>query len=125
MKKEIIEILRQRSRPYLFSNSLAPSIVGASNKVFEILSATTELRDKLESNTSYFKEKIKNKYGQFTLNHCYKFHSVRHQVNFSGTPRSRAVTRIIPCASFYYLNKLLVITFSEVDNNNYYERKLS
>jgi glycine C-acetyltransferase len=43
----------------LFSNSLAPSIVGASNKVFEILSATTELRDKLESNTSYFKEKIK------------------------------------------------------------------
>jgi glycine C-acetyltransferase len=58
-KKEIIEILRQRSRPYLFSNSLAPSIVGASNKVFEILSATTELRDKLESNTSYFKEKIK------------------------------------------------------------------
>jgi glycine C-acetyltransferase len=43
----------------LFSNSLAPSIVGASNKVFEILGATTELRDKLESNTSYFKEKIK------------------------------------------------------------------
>jgi glycine C-acetyltransferase len=57
-KKEIIEILRQRSRPYLFSNSLAPSIVGASNKVFEILSATTSLRDKLEANTSYFKEKI-------------------------------------------------------------------
>ena len=58
-KKEIIEMLRQRSRPYLFSNSLAPSIVGAGNKVFEILSATTELRDKLESNTTYFKEKIK------------------------------------------------------------------
>jgi glycine C-acetyltransferase len=57
-KKEIIEMLRQRSRPYLFSNSLAPSIVGAANKVFEILSATTELRDKLESNTAYFKEKI-------------------------------------------------------------------
>jgi glycine C-acetyltransferase len=57
-KKEIIEMLRQRSRPYLFSNSLAPSIVGASNKVFEILSATTSLRDKLEANTSYFKEKI-------------------------------------------------------------------
>jgi glycine C-acetyltransferase len=57
-KKEIIEILRQRSRPYLFSNSLAPSIVGASNKVFEILSATTSLRDKLEANTTYFKEKI-------------------------------------------------------------------
>ena len=58
-KKEIIEILRQRSRPYLFSNSLAPAIVGASNKVFDILSATTELRDKLEDNTIYFKEKIK------------------------------------------------------------------
>lgn len=58
-KKEIIEILRQRSRPYLFSNSLAPAIVGASNKVFEILSSTTALRDKLEDNTNYFKEKIK------------------------------------------------------------------
>jgi glycine C-acetyltransferase len=57
-KKEIIEILRQRSRPYLFSNSLAPSIVGAANKVFEILSSTTDLRDKLEENTNYFKEKI-------------------------------------------------------------------
>ncbi|MBT4775585.1 MAG: glycine C-acetyltransferase [Crocinitomicaceae bacterium] len=57
-KKEIIEMLRQKSRPYLFSNSLAPSIVGAANKVFEILSASTELRDKLEENTKYFKEKI-------------------------------------------------------------------
>jgi glycine C-acetyltransferase len=57
-KKEIIEMLRQRSRPYLFSNSLAPSIVGASNKVFDILSSSTELRDKLEANTNYFKEKI-------------------------------------------------------------------
>ena len=57
-KKEIIEMLRQRSRPYLFSNSLAPSIVGAANKVFEILSASTALRDKLEDNTKYFKEKI-------------------------------------------------------------------
>ena len=57
-KKEIIEILRQKSRPYLFSNSLAPSIVGAANKVFEILSSSTKLRDKLEKNTSYFKMKI-------------------------------------------------------------------
>ncbi|MGV3610603.1 MAG: glycine C-acetyltransferase [Fluviicola sp.] len=57
-KKEVIEMLRQRSRPYLFSNSLAPSIVGASNAVFDILSSTTELRDKLESNTKYFKERI-------------------------------------------------------------------
>lgn len=57
-KKEIIDILRQRSRPYLFSNSLAPAIVGASNKVFDILSSTTELRDKLEANTQYFKERI-------------------------------------------------------------------
>lgn len=57
-KKEIIEMLRQRSRPYLFSNSLAPSIVGAANKVFEILSSTTELRDQLEENTSYFKKQI-------------------------------------------------------------------
>ncbi len=57
-RKEVIEMLRQRSRPYLFSNSLAPSIVGAANKVFEILSSTTALRDKLEANTSYFKEKM-------------------------------------------------------------------
>ena len=59
-KKEIIEMLRQRSRPYLFSNSLAPSIVGASIKGFEILSSTTVLRDKLEQNTLYFKEKIRS-----------------------------------------------------------------
>lgn len=58
-RKEIIEMLRQRSRPYLFSNSLAPSIVGASIKVFELLSATTELRDKLESNVKRFKAGIK------------------------------------------------------------------
>lgn len=57
-RKEIIEMLRQRSRPYLFSNSLAPSIVGASIKVFDILSETTELRDKLESNTMYFRDKM-------------------------------------------------------------------
>ena len=55
-KKEIIELLRQRSRPYLFSNSLAPAIVGASLKVFEMLSNDTSLRDKLESNTNYFKK---------------------------------------------------------------------
>ena len=59
-KKEIIEMLRQKSRPYLFSNSLAPSIVGAANKVFEILSSSTALRDKLEENTKYFKNKIIN-----------------------------------------------------------------
>ncbi len=58
-KKEIIAMLRQRSRPYLFSNSLAPSIVGASIKVFEMLAGSTELRDKLESNTRYFKEGMK------------------------------------------------------------------
>jgi glycine C-acetyltransferase len=58
-KKEVIEILRQRSRPYLFSNSLAPSIVGASLKVFEILKKDTTLRDQLEWNTNYFKEGIK------------------------------------------------------------------
>ena len=57
-KKEIIEMLRQRSRPYLFSNSLAPAIVGASIKVFELLSSTTELRDRLEENTKYFKDRI-------------------------------------------------------------------
>lgn len=57
-RKEVIDMLRQRSRPYLFSNSLAPAIVGASIKVFDILSATTSLRDKLEENTKYFKEKI-------------------------------------------------------------------
>lgn len=55
-KKEIIELLRQRSRPYLFSNSLAPAIVGASIKVFELLSSSTTLRDQLEWNTDYFKK---------------------------------------------------------------------
>lgn len=55
-KKEIIEILRQRSRPYLFSNSLAPAIVGASIKVFELLETDTSLRDQLEWNTNYFKQ---------------------------------------------------------------------
>jgi glycine C-acetyltransferase len=55
-KKEIIEILRQRSRPYLFSNSLAPAIVGASIKVFEMLATDTSLRDKLEWNVNYFKK---------------------------------------------------------------------
>lgn len=58
-KKEIIELLRQRSRPYLFSNSLAPAIVGASIKVFELLENDTTLRDKLEWNTNYFKEGMK------------------------------------------------------------------
>ncbi|MFD0863268.1 glycine C-acetyltransferase [Sungkyunkwania multivorans] len=58
-KKEIIEILRQRSRPYLFSNSLAPAIVGASIKVFEMLKSDTSLRDKLHSNTTYFKKEMK------------------------------------------------------------------
>lgn len=59
-KKEIVELLRQRSRPYLFSNTLAPSIVGASIAVFDMLSETTELRDKLEDNTKYFREKMTN-----------------------------------------------------------------
>ncbi|SMD34174.1 2-amino-3-ketobutyrate coenzyme A ligase [Reichenbachiella faecimaris] len=57
-KKEIIEMLRQKSRPYLFSNTLAPSIVGASIAVIDMLSETTELRDKLEVNTKYFREKM-------------------------------------------------------------------
>ncbi len=57
-RKEIIDMLRQRSRPYLFSNSLAPAIVGASIKVFDLLSSTTELRDRLEENTLYFKKQI-------------------------------------------------------------------
>lgn len=56
--KEIIEMLRQRSRPYLFSNTLAPSIVGASIAVLDLLSETTELRDKLEYNTKYFRTKM-------------------------------------------------------------------
>jgi len=57
-RKEIIEILRQRSRPYLFSNTLAPSIVGASIAVLDMLTETTALRDKLESNTKYFRSKM-------------------------------------------------------------------
>lgn len=58
-KKEVIELLRQRSRPYLFSNSLAPAIVGASIKVFELLEKDTTLRDQLEWNTNYFKAGMK------------------------------------------------------------------
>ena len=57
-KKEIIDMLRQRSRPYLFSNSLAPAIVGAATKVIDLLSTTTDLRDKLEENTRYFRAKM-------------------------------------------------------------------
>jgi glycine C-acetyltransferase len=57
-RKEIIELLRQRSRPYLFSNTLAPAIVGASIKVLDLLQSSTALRDKLESNTAYFREKM-------------------------------------------------------------------
>jgi glycine C-acetyltransferase len=58
-RKEIIEMLRQRSRPYLFSNSLAPNIVGATLEVFKMLAESTELRDKLENNIHYFKKGIK------------------------------------------------------------------
>ncbi|MFT4779448.1 MAG: glycine C-acetyltransferase [Flavobacteriales bacterium] len=58
-RKEIIEMLRQRSRPYLFSNSLAPAIVGASIAVFDLLDGSTELRDKLEANTNYFKDELR------------------------------------------------------------------
>ncbi len=57
-RKEIIEMLRQRSRPYLFSNTVAPAIVGASIAVFDLLSQTTELRDKLEQNTTFFRQKM-------------------------------------------------------------------
>jgi glycine C-acetyltransferase len=59
-RKEIVELLRQRSRPYLFSNTLAPSITGASIEVFNILSETTQLRDTLESNTKYFRDGMTN-----------------------------------------------------------------
>lgn len=59
-KKEVIELLRQRSRPYLFSNTLAPAVVGASIAVLDMLSETTALRDKLEENTSYFRERMTN-----------------------------------------------------------------
>lgn len=58
-RKEIVEMLRQRSRPYLFSNTVAPSIVGASIKVVDLLSSSTELRDKLEDNTKYFRKSMK------------------------------------------------------------------
>jgi len=58
-KKEIVDMLRQRSRPYLFSNSLSPAIVGAAIEVFDLLSSTTDLRDKLEANTKYFKDGVK------------------------------------------------------------------
>ena len=57
-RKEIVEMLRQRSRPYLFSNTVAPSIVGASIKVLDLLTSSTALRDKLEANTKYFREEM-------------------------------------------------------------------
>jgi glycine C-acetyltransferase len=57
-KKEVIEMLRQRSRPYLFSNSLSPSIVGAASSVLDLLSSSTQLRDTLEDNTQYFKKAV-------------------------------------------------------------------
>ncbi len=57
-RKELIDLYRQRARPYLFSNTLAPVVVGASIAVFDLLSKTTELRDKLEQNTKYFREKM-------------------------------------------------------------------
>ena len=57
-KKEIIELLRQRSRPYLFSNSVAPPIVGASIKAIDMLTESTELRDKLQENTKFFREEL-------------------------------------------------------------------
>ena len=59
-RKEIVDLLRQRSRPYLFSNTLAPAIVGASIAVLDVLSASTELRDKITENTTYFREKMTN-----------------------------------------------------------------
>ena len=57
-KKEMIDVLRQRSRPYLFSNSVAPPIVGAALKALDLLTESTELRDKLESNTRYFRKRL-------------------------------------------------------------------
>ena len=57
-RSEVIELLRQRSRPYLFSNTVAPSIVGASIAVLDLLEASTELRDKLDTNTAYFRQAI-------------------------------------------------------------------
>ena len=60
-RKQIVELLRQRSRPYLFSNTVAPPIVAASLKALELLSSSTELRDKLEENTKYFREALTNR----------------------------------------------------------------
>jgi 7-keto-8-aminopelargonate synthetase-like enzyme len=58
-RKEIIELLRQRSRPYLFSNSLPPAVVGAGIRMFDMMDETTELQDRLHRNTEYFMEKMK------------------------------------------------------------------
>ena len=63
--KEAIEVLRQKSRPYLFSNSLAPALVGAAFETFKMLSSSTELRDKLESNTAHFRKRMRE--AGFTL----------------------------------------------------------
>ncbi len=79
-RKEIIEYLRQRSRPYLFSNTLAPSIAGASLKVLELLTGSTELRDKLEANTKFFREGMSQARFQ---------HSARHASDLPGDARRR------------------------------------
>jgi 7-keto-8-aminopelargonate synthetase-like enzyme len=106
-KKEVIEILRQRSRPYLFSNSLTPSIVGASIAVFDMLSETTELRDKLEYNINYFKQ---------GLVRFYKYNSHFGKINADLVYKmdENNITKIICVKSFNDKH----IPFNNIDRQN-------
>ena len=101
-KKEVIEILRQRSRPYLFSNSLAPAIVGASIKVFELLEKDTTLRDKLEWNTNYFKNGLREAGIDFIDGHSAIVPVMLYDAKLSQIMADELLERGIYVIGFFY-----------------------
>ncbi len=101
-RKEIIEMLRQRSRPYLFSNSLAPSIVGASIEVFNMLTETTALRDKLEANVKRFKEGMKNAGLEFRDGNSAIVPIMLYDAKLSQTMANELLKEGIYVIGFYY-----------------------
>ncbi len=102
-RREIVELLRQRSRPYLFSNTLAPSIAGASLKVLELLSASTALRDKLEENTRYFRAAIVGARLQHRARHApdRADHARRRRARAGASPRRCSRAACTSSASSY------------------------
>ncbi|WHT37674.1 MULTISPECIES: glycine C-acetyltransferase [Myroides] len=101
-KKEIIELLRQRSRPYLFSNSLAPMIVGASLKVFELLKKDTKLRDQLEWNTNYFKAGMKKAGFDFIDGDAAIVPVMLYDAKLSQEMADRLLTKGVYVIGFFY-----------------------